>query len=270
MRGTIKRGITLFLSAMSLSASGCDRSANSAPLTTPSQSARDHAPKICVGWNPDTLAFGRDSWEELTEHHCPISYAVVGIDDQISSGGPIHHAYFSSECCPLPAADILTSESTLELARCPDDAVITGSISLPSENNRPMTKIRCTKINTHRYQLSEPASGAYWGIGSGIHSPSEKHVIKISDVPAAIRSSIGRRGFSGWDTDGCVGNPPGSLISSRSAGPCSETEFRELQFRGIGDDPPAGTPVKMFPECTRISDIFDPNASCINDFEKLR
>lgn len=271
MRGTLELGLTLTLGALCLLCSACngsnggrskERSAN------PPQTARDHTPKICIGWNPDTGGFGRDNWEERTAHLCPINYAIVGLDDQISVSGPIQNSFFSGECCPLPAGDILTSESTLEFARCPDDTVITGSIDEGPKDNKPFTKIRCTRINTNRYKLAAPVPGSYWGIGSGIHSYAEKHAIKISDVPAAIRSSIGRRGFSGWDTDGCIGYPPGSLVSSRSKGPCSDVEFRELQFRGIGDDPPEGTPVKMFPECTRISDIFDPNASCINDFEK--
>ena len=270
MRGTIELGIALLLCAV---VPGCDQSKGARSKehsSNPPQSARDHIPKICTGWNPETQAFGRDNWEERNERYCPINFAIVAIDDQNASAGPVHHSFFSGECCPLPATDILTSESTLELVRCPDDAVITGSLSEPPIEGRPVTKIRCTKINTNRYKLGAPAAGSYWGIGSGIHSYSEKHAIKISDVPAAIRSSVGRRGFSGWDTDGCIGYPPGALISSRSAGPCSDTEFRELQFRGIGEDPPAGTPVKMFPECTRISDIFDPNASCIKDFEKLQ
>ena len=34
--------------------------------------------------------------------------------------------------------------------------------------------------------------------------------------------------------------------------------FRELRYKGIAGDPPAGTPVKMYPDCTRIANVFDP------------
>lgn len=242
----------------------------SAGTTAVPQSAAGHQPKICLSWNPVEKSFGWDGWQETSDHFCPINYAIYATDDQTSGSAEPRYSYFTAGCCPLPADDILTSESTLEWDGCPEDAVITGMTYMPAEGDRPITKVRCTKINTTRYRLGEKRPGAYWGVGSGIHSYGEKHAIKISDVPAAIRSSIGRRSFSGWDSDGCIGEPAGSLITVRSVTPCSDSKFRELQFAGAAGDPVAGTPVKMFPECTRISDIFDPNASCIDDFEKTQ
>lgn len=249
--------------------SSCNRASQDSKRVSapPAQSAKDHSPKLCLAWNPDTELFGWNSWEERSEQFCPINHAIYALDDQPSGSGPIQYSYFAANCCPLPANDILTTETILVYDRCPENYIITGSVYQPTMTSRPITSVRCTKINTARYRLGPSRTGVYWGVGSGIHSYSEKQPIKISDVPAAIRSSIGRTGFSGWDTDGCIGSPPGSLITKRSVSPCSGSEFRELLFRGIGDDPVDGTRVKMFPDCARISDIFDQNAICINDFE---
>ena len=83
------------------------------------------------------------------------------------------------------------------------------------------------------------------------------------DIPIALRYGIGRMGFNEWDRDGCVGFPYGSLLVAKSAKGCGKIQFTELEFTGLPGDSPAGTPVKMFPDCSGVDNPFSPFASCV-------
>jgi hypothetical protein len=77
-----------------------------------------------------------------------------------------------------------------------------------------------------------------------------------------LRYALGRVGKYEWDDNGCLGFPFGSLFASKQGKRCHDYLFRQLQFRGSPGDPPAGTPVSMFPECKNISSEYDEKPTC--------
>ncbi len=122
--------------------------------------------------------------------------------------------------------------------------------------------MRCTKINTARYQLGEARPGAYWGSGAAGWKGATR--ITWDNIPAAIRYANGREEQHRWDVDGCIGYPWGSLLAEKHSKYCSGMMFKQLQFKGLDGDPAAGTVVKMFPDCDDVANIDDPQkATCV-------
>jgi hypothetical protein len=165
----------------------------------------------------------------------------------------------------MPHADILTDEHVYVESHCPTSFVATG-VQLTSSLEHPpcpscRTHLRCTKINTSRYQLSEPAAGRYWG--TGVSSDSQRVWSTRSELPLSVRYGIGRRTYRNWDVDGCIGKPIGSLLVEYGFTRCERFRFSELRYTGLPGDPAAGAPVTMFPSCSKLLDPFDPTGGCV-------
>ena len=217
-------------------------------------------PYVCNGYTP---LLERYRWGRAWFLECSPGYALYETDDPSSSGGRAANSrHIPGVCCPLPADDILSEEKQEVTDVCPEDFIVTGALDAVVEG-KGVYNLRCTKINTKRYQLGEIKSGTYWGIGTSMSWSKEG--LQREDLPAAIKMAVGRQSFSEWDNDGCIGSPVGSLWSGKriANNSCEQVVFRELQYKGLDGDPPRGTPVTMFPECEEVIGVFDPRSGCL-------
>lgn len=212
-------------------------------------------PGVCVGYNPEKNAFGEE-WRS-----CPAGYAFMTADDAAGPAGPARIIGAHGACCPLPANDMLSEQHVFSEDACPEDHVATGAKGL-EKGHSGAKYLRCTRINTDRYQLGEMTPGIYWGNGFAGWQGSRR--IEWEDIPAGLRYAAGRQNADRWDIDGCVGYPWGSLLAKKESKYCAGMLFRQVQFKGAPGDPPAGTPVKMFADCDEITNVNDPvNARCV-------
>ena len=196
-------------------------------------------PYVCVGYLPDSTS---RKWGYAMD--CPIGYALIS--------STLNPHFMEGSCCRLPAADILTDKQFNVNGRCPEGSIATGF--------RRGEEIRCTEINKERYRLRREEPGVHWGFGT-LQSRESKTVEKAG-VPIAFRHALGRRQFQAWFEEGCVGFPWGSLLVSTSPVSCSESGYRLLEYLGAAGDPPAGTAVRIFPDCRGEVNPFEPNAGC--------
>ena len=225
---------------------------DSAPLTDQLVTPE---PGICIGYNPGT----HQRWGRMSFEACPAGYAIVEVDDS----GPgflkdLRFAQISGACCPLPAADILVERHFYESYECPAGTIATGSAFTPEG----ASKFRCTEINSKRYQLGPKAKALYWGVGSSKNIGSS--FISHDFLPAAIRYGAGRKRQRDWDTDGCIGEQPGSVVTARTGAECGFL-FQQLQYTGAQGDPARGTPVEVLSGCKEVVHPMLPVASCAKD-----
>ena len=219
-------------------------------------------PQSCIGFNPETGDWGAQL--RPSAHLCPKHYAFFGAakpqgPDSGRTAATLGH------CCPLPAEDVLLDRELFVAAECPDGMVATG-VQLRSLPDGDRAELRCTAINTTRYQLGEASPGALWGfdLASAPYFWKELTVLKAADIPPALRSGLSRHDFREFNLNGCIGIPFGSLLVAKQGKRCKHFYFRALQFRGAQGDPPAGTPVTMFPKCRYIADPFSPQSTCVD------
>ena len=220
---------------------------------------KDHHPVPCLGFNPELQQWGPHLIYET--EICPQGYAYTSADDP--PGGvsdPLEPV--NDPCCKLPAEDILLPIRFVASQFCPDDAIVVGSLLSRSKAPFSGYAVLCQFINSSRYTLSAPENGVYWGVGSQtLLSLFDARQVVWRELPVAMRYSVGRRGMTFWDSDGCVSDPPGALLVGKTRGTCAATLFRRLLFRGAAGDPPAGTPVTIFPNPKTLSDIFDESST---------
>ena len=209
----------------------------------------------CSGFNSK-----RDRWG-VEYGYCPRNHAFFGVDDPAGAKGPPKKIRAVHTCCQLPSDDILLQQHVFVQEECPEEYVATGSKRL-GEGEATRHLLRCTRVNTDRYKLSTELPSVYWGNGG---AGWQEGAVRISrdTIPASLRYSVGRKAIDDWDVDGCVGYPWGSLLSKKSSKYCSGMYFKQLQFVGVPGDPPAGTAVKMLPDCREIANVSDPlNFGC--------
>ena len=209
---------------------------------------RETGPYVCNAYRPNANI---SKWSESTGA-CPASFGMYS-SNTIKNDRNLLGAV--GGCCRLPSDDVLASDRILPAKSiCPE-----GAIAIGMESATPATPLLCGAISD-RYELGPVVPGVYWGRGYR-SLPAGKRVSR-NDLPEAIRFGVGRIGFSSWTIEGCIGTPRGALLVSASSNDCSKTFFRELRYRGQPGDPPAHTPVKMFPSCSTQPDPFNPAAGC--------
>ena len=242
-------------------------------------------PYVCIGATPEE---DTSSWQAINSGsgtvNCPQGYALYGATPQ-----PGNPPSFTGICCKLPKSDILTSEVSEHPYSCPAGSVVTGGRPksiLPCVRDLASCKVdcdrahdacrkkrrsaehllRCTKLNLSRYQLSRTNDVATVRLASHFSQRSVSLTPKRS-IPLAIRYGIDRGSKYSWNYSVCAGRPWGSLFAGRLEGRSKKCEaflFDTLEYRGLPGDPPRGTPVKMFPDCEKLSDLYDPNAYCVD------
>ena len=218
-------------------------------------------PKVCLGYNPfQTFANGPFGKWDQRFGVCSPGYAYYSALEGDRRGPQF--SQMNTPCCPLPADDILLDEHQWTRFSCPDGWLITGDRALDGEEVR---EVRCTKVNSERYELGPSTAGLYWG--DGLSGRNQGKHVSIFQLPEAIRFGVTRQSRNSNWVDGCIGFPFGSLLITKGNNKCRSSEYRELRYRGRPGDPPAGTPVKMFPDCELIPDVSDGSSLC---FEKLQ
>lgn len=235
-------------------------------------------PHLCIGYNPE-----KQNWDEVgpipamrQEDHCPDGSAFLGVSLVLGNPPYPRNVPVRGSCCPLPDG-VLTNEHSWAEERCPKDSVATGSKAEPqvkiengnwkkamAEWHHVTQLMRCTKIDTSRFQLGEPVESLVIGFAREFdRAITQQKFTSLSRIPVALRYGVGRRGKFSLDAGGGrLGYPWGALLTGKSCKSC-DLEFRLLQYRGIPGDPPAGTPVKVFPDCLSIDDPTSPDARCI-------
>ncbi|MBY0371836.1 hypothetical protein K2X33_14220 [bacterium] len=175
---------------------------------------------------------------------CPSGMAPYGLDDG-------HWAI--SSCAPLPNPDILTGPVYNRTGGyCAANEIIVGGY-----NTGPYHY--CQAINTARYRLGEQDHVPQY------YSASYSTPYDELGLPVAIAYGFQRifypswPGIPGnwntraWDKDGCVNLPYGALNTYKNGKYCNSARSRVLQYIGAPGDPPFGTPVKMFPDCSALT-----------------
>lgn len=212
-------------------------------------------PYICLGYTP-RQAFQK--WG-LVSGECPEGYAFLSAERQKISAneyGPI-----LGSCCRLPASDILTAERVEVEATCPDGFVANGARNSALPNRLEKPRLVCARVNTKRYRLGSKTSGVFWGISLALQNRAPMFLRE--QIPLAIRYGLERFDYGTWENRGCLGKPWGSLVVTLGGEDCVESSYRELQYTGAySGDPESGTPVKMYPDCSEIENIFDPTSGC--------
>lgn len=217
-------------------------------------------PKVCLGYHLKNGPPAHSKWGEdfrLCDENSAIFGNSEGFKNERLGSGVV------ANCCPLPFSDILETREQKAFRACPDGMVITGNYFLNESCSDCPLQVRCTAINSKRYRLGRPQPGRYWG--SGFSGRMQDRRYQLSDIPLGIRTGVARNRYGELAIDGCMGEPPGSLLTERNGKSCSETVYRELLYRGLPGDPPDGTPVKMFPDCRKIENMFDPYSGCFPD-----
>ena len=231
-------------------------------------------PYTCTGYHPlvssaipeQTAGDGSFPEAERGDHWrmemgaCPDGYAFFNVQvPDPSSTDPVRRSY-RGNCCRLPFPDILSSHVISVDETCPEGSVVTGAIPFDQASGKP-SKLRCTALNLDRYGLGSPTAGKSWGVALGLGG--EEEMVPKSAIPSAIRFGAGRLGFDKWETQGCLGFPWGSLLTSGRGDRCRDFRFQQLVSKGQPGDPPAGTPIAMFPACRAMESTFDPAGGCL-------
>lgn len=244
-----------------------DDLSNDAPWVTPP----------CVAYHPNKPFWGAvNIHAEVREHTlCPTHHAIVGLYPVLGDPDGPSNIPVSGFCCPLPP-DALSEEHVEDTEACPEDYVATGSrideqyfldlrdserdVSNFMQSYRQI--LRCTKINTKRYSLSEPSPLVYWGLTTHFGRMFEKRISR-SQIPIGLRYGIGRTTRYHWARDGCVTYPFGSLLTKKTGKECSQLFSRQLLYRGRRGDPASGTPVVDYSGCLAVDDPLSPKARCV-------
>ena len=213
-------------------------------------------PTVCVSFNGDRHPH---PWGHPNHTDCADGHAAFSVVRR--SRNEFNQRHKVVNCCQLNSADILVDDHIVVFEKCPENYVVTSDTYLLPDCDSCDLQLRCTKINTKRYQLGPPTAGAYWGLGS--NTWKMRHRYLKSDVPISFRYSLGRESEFKWTNQGCFGYPFGSLLTEAIGRECHQFIFRELQYKGESGDPAAGTPVEIFPSCKFISSPFDKNPRCV-------
>lgn len=221
----------------------------------------------CIGYDPQLHTWGPKSPGTGNQGLCPVGSAVFGTvatlsrEERKGPSTPLHLF-----CCPLPDG-VLTSETTIVSSDCPEEFVITGERLLDPTTEPGGIVFQCTRVNTARFTLAAARAGArmrltdslfdYFGNTFRGELHDSEAVLSWEALPVGIRYGVGRMNRLTWVRTGCVGNPPGSLLSGRSGEDCSSLTFREVRLKDNDREAP------MYPHCRAIDAPLSPAARCI-------
>lgn len=218
-----------------------------------------HTPQICDGLIEDET--GRRVWSSTSYQPCANNHAIFSLlpwkAGRFADPSDIG---VTGSCCPLPAADILSTNTHQTESSCPENYVVTGVIGQDPSKHIPGSLV-CTEINTNRYQLGPVSPGLLVGMTSNFYRTPR--MLTQVDLSPAFRYSVGRAGLTDWFQAACVGESLGSILVGKKGKRCHHFDFRQLQFRGLAGDPPSGTPVVVFADCTVVTGVLEGEPKCI-------
>ncbi len=232
-------------------------------------------PHLCTGFNPIA-----QNWERIgvllgdqsLDANCPDGYAYINHDYPTGMSRPGRKVAVRGVCCRMPDG-LLTQEHSWALEACPADSVATGSRAAKQvtpgqawdrvkiEWETTDQYMRCTKLNTARFRLGAPAETLTIGFHFGFNLNTINGAFTArSQIPIGLRYGADRAGRMTFESGGCIGFPWGSLLTkkiSKHPARLCDFEFRPVEYIGAPGDPPAGTPVKMFPDCLYVTNLFN-------------
>lgn len=216
---------------------------------------------ICSGWNPDSNSWGLigTSNEYTSESYCPKNQAYVAIQFQ---GGPrrgAKHVGVSGTCCPIPDGVLLDRHVYVE-DTCPENHLATGVKPPPPEEEtlerlERTQLLRCTAIDSNRYQLGKTESGILIGWLLHFRTYFDK-ATSFSRLPLELRLGAGRFSKYGRSKLICLGHPWGAFLTGKQAKYCSDHTFSELQYRDTGK------PVVSLGHCLAVDDPYSKSPAC--------
>ena len=242
---------------------------------------RDKTPypgKVCLGYNVETQKWGgmgiSDPYE--AEAQCPRNHAFAFMRRFSGEATPGSAVPLDGVCCPLPD-DVLTGEDVYTSEVCPEDTVLTGTKSTATFSEqecqvnsadcfnrwRKSEKLlRCTRINTERYQLGPIQKGVSMGWMRHFRTTFNGRTGRVN-IPLSWRYAAGRISKTVWEPISCFGQPWGSIMVGRTSKYCGDYKFRQLFYRQENDELSNTQLVKLVAECDHLSSRFDSDAKCI-------
>lgn len=234
---------------------------------------------VCVGWDPEHSRFGTprltgfDGQRQISEYLCPKGFGIFSGELPLGPDRAGRMIPVIGDCCPLPPDALLDEPYTEHAVECPDDQIIIGG-RMEKVGWDPWWEqtffIRCARINSARYELGNPTAAVRAGPTMSYSSELFMSIVGMStervsylQIPAGVRYGIGRLSATEWKAEVCVGFPYGSLAVGKHGKQCNEQSYRQLLYRGVDGDPPAGTPVELFARCEAIEDPLSPSPRCI-------
>ena len=218
----------------------------------------DHHPQLCSGYLGTIKDGSGEDWGSVTDK-CPKNYAFYATLPSSSPRDSLpEDVSLVGFCCPLPAQDILTTNEFIEREQCPENSVATGLANVDCEDCR--NALICTEINTQRYELSTVTPGVLWGNSSTFWKHRRR--VQFGELPPGLKYGVSRRNKYTFVFAGCIGYPFGSLVVGKRNKRCQGILFRQLMYRGMFGDSPAGTPVKMYPDCNVVTSLFSTEPVC--------
>ncbi len=235
------------------------------PLITPNSvgsafrlAGSGRGPFVCLGYHdaPDNREY---KWSQRQMNDCPLNHGLIVVDDVTDNASSAENVLLTGNCCRLPDDDVFVrGPEVLADNLCPPGHIVTGNrFDWREERSQPLI---CKPINTRRYKLSPPTAGLAFGVTT--NWAYRKTGFDRFDLPVALRYGALRYNYDSWGRFGCIGVPWGSLLVGKAGPRCEGLRFSELQYAGAPGDPPAGTPVKMFPDCSSIDNVYDPRSGC--------
>ena len=222
-------------------------------------------PYVCLGYHANRVPLSppfADRYQPLfrwmtVRAACPRHSAVFAVEHFHRNWRGTIDRPIDVNCCRLPADDILTDEVAFTAERCPEGFLMTGVEVVGAAGYR----VRCSKINQSRYQLSAERPGRYLGFALSMRGEGARD--SSVAYPLAAQYGIRRRGWFSTRSGSCTGGPDGGVFTALTGDECSEHQSRRIEYRGtIDGDPGQGSPVKIFPDCAEIADPFSPLGGC--------
>lgn len=204
---------------------------------------------VCVGYHPgEYVRWG--AWQRT----CPANYGIIATNDLTRGNLYRSKTGFRHACCPQPYPGLFTGVRTWREARCQDDELLVG-VEPEFTSSIKKRQLLCERIDSSRYRLSESTVGALWGAGGSNSLFGGGYLLET--IPLSIRYGVSRQNFASFGEDGCVGVPPGSLLSNFSAQRgCGGFEYRQVEV--VDGTTPIG-----FIECSELESVFTPLARCL-------
>lgn len=272
----------LGLGAIHQCGSAAAEEATPSPFTDTSRSPAPRpawTPGVCTSLDPVTKRVGRFGVVQPSMiDSCPRGSAFVAQATMNSQEMRVfQNTPLQGNCCPLPP-DALTSAIHLFAGHCPAGSVVTGVRGYSSETmdlsrHQPSSYLfECTFINSNRYQLGP--EGLAVRIATAPHGFNrhgarsllglEPNVtVSWNRIPPGLRYAVGRVSRNGHEQHHCTGYPWGSLLVGRGERTDCGYMHRELQYAGIGGDPPRGSPVPIFADCDAVESPLGEAPRCV-------
>ena len=237
---------------------------------------------VCTGWVPSKQAFALVGINaaDTAEDFCPAGsayFSVVYPGNQRRPGAKVNVV---GTCCPLPAHALL-DDTVFVPEECPDGFVATGTRQNIGRANpgaaasaefswadERVQELRCTKLDTERFVLTEPTGGRNIGWRRSFRTYFDSYVLRTS-IPVSLRFGLGRFSQYSWNEDSCIGLPWGAVLVAKKSKYCDGMMFRSIKPR---EHSAAWTSTEElqtaarqldYQSCLRIEPMYGAQARCV-------